>query len=124
MKIIAGDFGINGSCWISRDKKLVIEGMIKKAYSPDQIDRISSRIEKNKKFGFIGFIVGTLILSLILGFFLNIIGVIMAIAIGIIGSFYTEKINLLDISLADGKQITLECTNWGASAIYKLKYKK
>lgn len=125
MKIIGGNFGNSGSAYISRDKKLVIEGATKFAYIPETIKKINSRIEKEKKFGFLGFIVGSIILSVLFGIFLNILGVIIAIVIALIGSFYHDKRNVVEILFSDDNTVILECTNRGTKAIYDLKnYKK
>lgn len=67
MKIIGGNFGVKGSAFISRDKKLVIEGAQKAIYSPQQVLSVSANVTKEKKFGILGFIVGAIVLSIILG---------------------------------------------------------
>jgi hypothetical protein len=124
MKIIGGNFGNSGSAYISRDKKLVISGSTTFAYIPECIKKINSRIEKERKFGFVGFILGSIILSIIFGIFLNILGVLIGIIIALIGSFYTNKNNIVDITFTDDNQVTLECTNRGVKSLYNLKNNK
>jgi hypothetical protein len=57
MKILGGNFGVNGSALISRDKKLVIEGASKGIYGADQVLSVSANVSKEKKFGILGFLV-------------------------------------------------------------------
>lgn len=124
MKIIGGNFGNSGSAYITKDKKLVISGSTTFAYIPECIKKINSRIEKERKFGFLGFIVGSIFLSILLGLFLSILGVIIGIIIALIGSFYTNKNNIVDITFTDDNLVTLECTSRGVKSIYNLKNNK
>lgn len=97
MKIIGGNFGVKGSAFISRDKKLVIEGAQKAIYSPQQVLSVSANVTKEKKFGILGFIVGAIVLSIILGLLLNVLGVVIALVIAVAGSFYSEKTNIVEV---------------------------
>jgi hypothetical protein len=114
MKIIGGNFGIEGSAWISRDNKLVVEGAQKGIYSPEQVITVSAKVIKEKKFGVLGFIVGAVILSIILGIFLNVLGVVVGVAVAVAGSFYSEKTNVVEVKFSDDKTVLLECTPRGA----------
>ena len=53
MKILGGSFGVNGIAFISRDRKLVVEGATKGIYGPDQVLSASASVSKEKKFGFL-----------------------------------------------------------------------
>ncbi len=117
MKIIGGNFGVKGSAFISRDKKLVIEGAQKGVYSPEQIASVSANVTKEKKFGVIGFILGAIILSIILGMLLNVLGVVIAIVIAVAGSFYSEKSNIVEVQFKDNKAVSLECTPRGVKKL-------
>lgn len=117
MKIIGGNYGIKGSAYISKDKKLVIEGAQKSIYSTEQILSVTASVTKEKKFGIIGFIVGAVILSIILGIFLNVLGVVIALIIAIAGSFYSEKTNIVEIKFNDNKSVSLECTPRGVKKL-------
>ncbi|SDG67717.1 hypothetical protein SAMN05216603_1034 [Pseudomonas benzenivorans] len=110
MKILGGNFGVSGSAFISRDQKLVIEGASKGIYAPEEIRSVSANVSKEKKFGVFGFLVGAIMLSIVLGMFLNIIGVLIAIVIAIAGSFYSESKNMVEVKFKDDKSVTLECT--------------
>ncbi|MDM8350881.1 hypothetical protein P8H27_18560 [Pseudomonas sp. sp1636] len=110
MKILGGNFGVNGSAFISRDQKLVIEGASKGIYDPEEISSVSANVSKEKKFGILGFLVGAIILSIVLGMFLNVVGVLIAIVIAIAGSFYSESKNVVEVKFKDDKAVTLECT--------------
>lgn len=110
MKILGGNFGLSGSAFISRDQKLVIEGASKCIYIPEEISSVSVNVSKEKKFGIFGFLVGAIILSIVLGMFLNVVGVLIAIVIAIAGSFYSESKNVVEVKFKDDRAVTLECT--------------
>ncbi|MCQ4323158.1 hypothetical protein [Stutzerimonas stutzeri] len=110
MKILGGNFGVSGSAFISRDQKLVIEGASKCIYIPEEISSVSANVSKEKKFGIFGFLVGAIILSIVLGMFLNVAGVLLAIVIAIAGSFYSESKNVVEVKFKDDRAVTLECT--------------
>lgn len=113
MKILGGNFGVKGSAFISRDKKLVVEGATMGIYKPEQILSVSANVSKEKKFGVFGFLVGAIILSVILGMLFNVVGVVIAIVVAIAGSFYSESQNIVEVKFNDEKSVTLECTPRG-----------
>ncbi len=119
MKIIGGNFGLEGSAFISRDGRLVIEGAQKVAYSSDQISSVAATKVKEKKFGIFGFIFGAILLSIILGLFLNIVGVIIGIVIAFMGSYYSESSNNVEVNFKDGKLVQLECTPRGVKKLFQ-----
>lgn len=110
LKIIGGSFGLNGSAALSRDKKLVIKGAQKGIYSPEQILSVSANVTKEKKFGLLGFFVGAILASIVLGLFLGVLGVVIAIILAIAGSFYSEQSNVVEVAFSDNKSVNLECT--------------
>ena len=118
MKIIGGSFGLKGSAaYISRDNMLVIEGANKSIYAPDQIMSVSANTEKEKKFSILSFLVGAIILSIILGFFLNILGVVLGIIIAVFGSYYSNSENIVDIKFTDNQEVKLNCTPRGVKKL-------
>lgn len=117
MKIVGGNFGVKGSAFLSRDNKLVVEGVQRAIYSPKEVLSVSANVTKEKKFGILGFIVGAIILGIILGFLLNLLGVIIALVIAIAGSFYSEKSNIVEVRFSDNKSVTLECTPRGVKKL-------
>lgn len=110
MKITGGNFGIKGGAYISRDKKLVIEGSQKKIYSQEDVGSVLASTSKERKFGAGSFIIGIIIFTVVLGLLFNLVGVLIAIVLSILGSFYTEKKNTVEVQFNDGKSVTLDCT--------------
>lgn len=119
MRIIGGNFGLSGSAYISRDKKLVIDAAQKSIYSSGDIISITANEVKEKKFGILGFIVGAILLSIFLGIFLSFLGVIIAVIIAIAGSFYSDKRNIVELNFNDNKKVTLECTPRSVKQLFK-----
>ncbi len=121
MKIIGGNFGLKGSVWISRDKKLVVDGIPRKAYSPSNIKQVTASQIKDKKFGFLGFIIGALVLSVILYFLFSLLGVVIAIIVATLGSFYTQTQNVIQVDFDDGNSVTVNCTPRFVSKVQTFK---
>ncbi len=117
MKIVGGNFGVKGSAFISRDKKLVVEGASKGIYDPEQVQSVSARVSKEKKFGIFGFLAGAVILSVILGILFNVVGVVIGLVIAIAGSFYSESNNIVEVKFKDEKSVSLECTPRGVKKL-------
>lgn len=113
MQIISGSFGVKSSAYISRDKLLVVEGDTKGIYAPEEIVSVTANVNKEKKFGVVGFIIGGLLLSVILYSFLGVAGVLIAVILALVGSFYSDKINIVDLKFSDNKQVSLDCTPRG-----------
>lgn len=110
MKIIAGSFGVKGSAYIAKNAILAVDGASRATYRPDQVSRIDSRVDAERRFGWFGAIVGGVLLAglgmLFAGLFGAIIGLILAVA----GSFYSAKRNVAEVEFDDGRRVTLECT--------------
>ncbi|HET8791805.1 MAG TPA: hypothetical protein VFM75_11410 [Modicisalibacter sp.] len=119
MKIIGGSFGNSGSAFVSRDK-LCIEGARKADYSRAQLDSVQSRTEKGRRFHWFTAILGAVILGFALSLFLGVLGVIAGIALAIAGSFHADKRNIVEIALADGNRVTLDCTPRGVKKLINL----
>lgn len=117
MKIVGGSYGVNGSAYISRDQCLVVEGSARKVYPKGSATSASARSDKNNKFGCMGFAIGAVLLSIMLGAFLNLLGVVIGIAVAAAGSFYTLKNDFVDIEFNDGKKISLECSPNGVKKL-------
>lgn len=110
MKIVGGSFGVKGSAFISRDKKLVIEAVKPVNYSREQISRINTTQVKEKRFGAFGFIIGAILLAIILGVLFGVIGAIVGVVAAVFGSFYSDSKNIVELFFVDQNQVTLECT--------------
>ena len=110
MKIVGGSFGLKGRAKIEGGNRLVISGTSNAAYSSNGIQSVSASIDKERKFGFVGFIIGAVLLGVLLGAFLGVLGVIIGLVLAVIGSFYTKKHNVVDVVFKDGKTVKLECS--------------
>lgn len=117
MKIIGGSFGLKGSAYISDDKELVIEGQNESVYLPVQIKTVSANTEKEKKFSIFSFLIGIFIITPILTLSLGIIGFIAGIIIAVIASYYSKKVNVVDINFTDNKEVRLKCTSRGVKKL-------
>lgn len=111
MKIIAGSFGVAGDAFISKDRKLVVEGAKKKIYSFGQIQSVNTNIEKERKFAVVGFILGIVIFVPLVLVFFGGIGAMIMLLILFLGAFYSDKNNIVDVCFSDGESIKLSCTN-------------
>ena len=110
MRIVGGSFGVKGSAFISGNA-LMVEGSSKGQYQPAEVRSVSARVDAEKKFGFIGATIGALLLGGLGMVFLGLFGAIVGVLIAVAGSFYSSKKNLADVSFADGKTLSLECTD-------------
>jgi hypothetical protein len=117
MKIVGGNFGVKGSAFISKDRYLVVEGVNRSIYSPAQVQSVTANVTTEKKFGVLGFIVGAVSLSVVLGLFLNALGFVLAIIIAVAGSFYSDKKNIVEIRFSDEKSVLLQCTSRGVKKL-------
>lgn len=124
MKIIAGDFGLKGSAYISRDKKLVIESNVRGVYPGDSIDSISARKTEQRRFKPLKFLVFAVLLILIGYFFLTLIGALIGLTLSVIAAFSTEEDNVLDVSFKDNKKASFVCTPRQMNSLYALKGSK
>ena len=95
MKIVGGTFGIAGDAFVSSDGELVVRGAKEGRFARQDITSVNTRVDKEKTFGCLGFIVGSILLSIPLGIFLNVLGILLAVIIAGAGSFYANKINML-----------------------------
>ena len=119
MKVIGGNFGLKGGAFISRDKRLIIESDKKAQYGPEDITSLEASTHKEKKFSILSFLVGAVILSFLLGMFLNVIGVILGIVLAVLGSYYSDSDDIVDIGFNDGKRLKLQCTPRGVKKLFK-----
>ena len=117
MKIVGGSFGIKGKAKIENGI-LIVAG---NAYPASQIKSASASVEKERKFGFVGFILGALLLSVVLGMLLNVLGVILAIIIATVGSFYSKKMNFVDVTFGDGKNVRIQCSGGEVKKLLRLQ---
>ena len=107
MKIIGGSFGLKGHAFVARDI-FAIEGSTKQDYRADEIVSVNARIEKSRKFGVLGFIIGALLFTVLGSLLLGLLGAVIGFAISIAGSFYSNTTNIVDIEFRDGKKLSAE----------------
>lgn len=117
MKIVGGSYGTTGSAYISLDNCLVLEATPKKVYRPGSAAKAAARIEKSKKFGCFGFVVGAVLISALLSLFLGIFGIVIGLIVAVAGSFYTQKDDYVEIEFKDGKTVSLQCTPRGVKQL-------
>ena len=109
MKIVGGSYGVKGSAYIARDQ-LVIEGARKAYIDPQHVRSVETRVDAERRFGFVGAAIGAILLAVLGTLFLGVVGALIGIAIAIAGSFYTTRRNLAELTFVDGSTLTLECT--------------
>ena len=107
MKIIGGSFGVSGSASITGED-VQIKGSITVRKSIKDIDRVIARAHQERKFGLVGFVLGSLFLGFIGLVLAGPIGVLIGIVLTIAGSFYSEKFGIADIEFKGGDKITLQ----------------
>lgn len=121
MKIIAGTFGSSGSASIDRNEVLRIKSAKIAEYESHQVESIVASMDRQKKFGWIGFILGAIILSAAFSMFIGALGFVIGIALAIAGSFYTQKSERIDIKFNDGNFATIGCTSQEAKDLVRFK---
>lgn len=107
MKIIGGSFGLSGRLSIAKGGLLAISGDKSAQYPKASIANATAKVEKQRKFGFIGFFIGAILLSLLFGLFLGPLGVAIGIGLSLLGSFYSKKQNIVDLTFDDGKSLII-----------------
>lgn len=121
MKIVGGTFGVEGDAFINSAGELVVRGAKERRFPGTEIASVDTRVDKEKKFGCFGFVIGSILLAIPLGIFLNIFGLILAIVIAGAGSFYANKTNIADVKFASGDSVSLECTPRQVKKLVNLK---
>lgn len=109
MPLTGGSFGLNGYVYV-RDDDLFIENSAGTySFTGDEIIAVSSSSDTKENFGCFGFVIAAVILSVIFGFFLNIIGVAIAFIIAYFGSKYTTTSLHAEIKVKGDKFVTVKC---------------
>jgi len=107
MKVVGGSFGVSGQATVGGGY-LSIQGAQVAQMDLDDIASKEMRVQADKKFGVLGFFFGAIILSAILFFILNVLGVVLAVIVAFMGSYYTKKIYTVDVTFKDGRKVTLQ----------------
>lgn len=121
MKIVGGSFGVDGKAFIDKTEQLVVHGAKQRSFAGAEIASVETRIDKQKKFGVVGFVIGAILLAAILGAFLSMLGVVLGIAFAAAGSFYSSKTNLAEIRFTSGDSVSLQCTPAQLKSLVQLK---
>lgn len=120
MKIVGGSFGLTGSAFISGGT-LTIDADRKADYAANQLKSVVAEQQSSKAFGFIGALVGAVLLSVIFSMMLGPLGVLAGVCLAIAGSFYTTTRNLVSVEFIDGCSVVLECTPRAVTKLVRLK---
>jgi hypothetical protein len=120
MKIIGGNFGTSGHVAVTEDGTVKIKSSRSKDYSRLEIATVSAETTKDRKFGVIGAILGAILFSVLLAPFLGVLGVIIALAVAVLGSFYSKKKHTGQIQFKDGQAVTLDLDSWQVDRLYRL----
>lgn len=121
MKIVGGSFGVAGKAFINQTDELVVRGAKERSFAGAEIASVETRVDKQKKFGVVGFVIGAILLAAILGAFLSILGVVLGIAFAAAGSFYSSKTNLAEVRFTSGDSVSLQCTAAQLKSLVQLK---
>lgn len=120
MKIVGGSFGLKGSAFLSGDT-LAIQATKNADYHRDQVQSVDAQQVKEKSFGWLGAIVGALLLGALISLFAGPLGFLIGAAFAIAGSFYTNKRNVVSVAFADGSTVILECTPRAVDKLVRFK---
>lgn len=107
MKVIGGSFGVTGQASIGGGY-LHIHAAQSVQIDLDDIASKEMRMLADKKFGIFGFFFGAIILSAILFFILSVLGVVLAVIVAFMGSYYTKKSYIVDMVFKNGQKVTLQ----------------
>ena len=121
MKVVGGSFGLRGILSIESDQSIKIRADRSQSFRRDEVASITTRVEKDKKFGCFSFVIGAVILGVIFGIFLNVIGVVIGVVLAGMGSFYTNNKNIVDIGFSSGDAVSVECTAGQVRKLVQLK---
>lgn len=121
MNIVGGSFGVSGSARITKEGNLEVRGVKAMRFAGSEISSVTARTEKERKFGYLGFVLGAIILSVILGAFLNVLGIVLAFVLSAAGSFYSNRKTIADVAFSTGDMVSLECTSGQVARLIKLK---
>lgn len=120
MKIVGGSFGLKGSAFISGDA-LTIQSTKNADYHREQVRSVEAREVREKSFGWLGALVGSLLLGAMISFLVGPIGLIVGVFLAIAGSFYTNKRNVVSVDFIDGATVVLECTPRAVDKLVRFK---
>lgn len=110
MKILGGSFGVSGSAKITSEGWLIVNSARSGKFTSSDVASVSTRQEKQRKFGWIGAILGGLILLVVLGSMFGPIGALLAIVLAIAGSFYSQKSNSAEVTFVNGDTLSVQGT--------------
>jgi hypothetical protein len=120
MRIIGGSFGTRGTIKIG-SHGVRIKASREATYPPGALVSVSARHERERRFAFLTFLLGLLILGTVFGLLLGPLGFLVALGLCIAGSFYGKSRYLVDMAFQDGSQLTLETSRRQADQLVQLK---
>jgi hypothetical protein len=108
IRIVGGNFGLDGSVFISGDRRLIIEGARQESYIPNQINSINTEIIKPQRFSPIRFMLCLIVVTYPLLLLIGIFGVVLSFLLSLALGFYIKKENIVEIEFDDGKSLRLQ----------------
>lgn len=120
MRIIGGSFGTRGKIHIDKHG-ITVHGSRMLTYPPNQLATIHTRRESESRFAALSFLLGLLVLGVIGFAVLGAIGLVIALVLCLVGSFYRRTSYYTDLHFTDGNSVTLETSRRQADQLAQLK---
>lgn len=112
MKVTGGSFGVGKAYF--KNAHLIINAAKQAKFTINDIESSNILESKSKKFGMLGFVLGALFLVVISSTFLTtvfgMLMIVLAIAVLIMDSFYTEKEYSAEVTFKTGEKVYLAGT--------------
>ncbi|MBB3184718.1 hypothetical protein FHR95_002292 [Halomonas fontilapidosi] len=120
MRIIGGSFGTRGKIDIGKHG-ITVRGARTLTYLPSQLATLHARRESERRFAVLTFLLGLIIFGGLGFLFLGPLGLIIALVLCIVGSFYRRTNYYTDLVFTDGNSVTVETTRRQADQLAELK---
>lgn len=126
MKINAGSFGTSGSAYFSNDGYLVVDGIRKSNFKPQQIVSIDAESKVETSTSVLSILLGLFIITPILWFvtsffLLGIIGLILGLWLTFSFSKTKSSQDFARVVFESGESVTLACTPSQVKKLYQFK---
>ncbi len=121
MILTGGTFGVNGGARFGPDNTLEIRASRGVRFSGEDVISAVASTSKNTGFSILSFVALAFLLSLVLGFFLSVFGVVIALVVAIAASFRTRVQHVVDMEFTSGDRVTIECNAAEADQLLQLR---
>lgn len=109
MKIVGGSFGLSGSVSINYEKGVVfVSGASSHTYERDQLQGVDVEQSSESKIGCGSVLIGLLVITPLLTFFLNVIGLVIGLVLTVFGSRYDTKKHEATLRFQDGRNVRVQ----------------